>query len=98
MITTLQIGPLTYTVLLAEELASETGELHGDINYGKCRIRICADDADQLQHVTLWHEALHGVLHAAGIPDHDESRIVALAHGIVALLRDNPVLAEGLAA
>jgi hypothetical protein len=89
----IQIGPIVYTVVEVEELASEHGLLHGDINHGKCRIRLSADDDRQRQHQTLWHEILHGILHGAGIrDDHDEQQIEALAHGIIQVLRDNPSL------
>lgn len=89
----IQIGPILYKVVKVKELACETGMLHGDINYGRCRIRLCADDDPQRQHQTLWHEILHGILHAAGIrDDHDEQQIEAISHGIVQVIKDNPDL------
>ena len=87
------IGPLVYQVVAVKELASSSGELHGDINTRKCRIRIDANDDPQIQHLTVWHEVLHGILMGAAYPDeHDEQVIDALAHGIVQVLRDNPIL------
>lgn len=89
----IKIGPLCYEVVEVAELASAGGELHGDINYRKCRIRIDADDAPQIKRVTLWHEILHGILTgAAQSEDHNEAHIDALAHGIIQVLRDNPQL------
>lgn len=91
----IQIGPLTYQVVEVPELASASGSLYGDIDYGKCRIRICAESDPQIKLVTLWHELLHGILAgAAHTEDHNEAHIDALAHGIVLALRDNPQLAR----
>ena len=88
-----QIGPIVYRVAKVKELADVPGPLHGDINHGRCRIRISAEDDAQRQHQTLWHEVIHGILHGAGIrDDHDEQQIEALSHGIVQVLRDNPHL------
>lgn len=86
----IRIGAIAYQVATVEELAD--GQLHGDINFGKCRIRIAADGDVQKQHVTLWHEVLHGILYQAGMTDQDEQTIDALAYGIVQVLRDNPKL------
>jgi hypothetical protein len=87
------IGPISYRVVHIEELASDTGRLHGDIDFSKCRIRLDAGDDPQRQHQTLWHEALHGILWGAGHrDDHNEAQIEALAHGIIQVLRDNPQL------
>ena len=89
----IKIGPLRFQVIEVPELASESGELHGDINFRKCRIRIDADDSPQIKQITLWHEILHGILYgAAHRSDHNEAHIDALAHGIIQVLRDNPQL------
>jgi ssRNA-specific RNase YbeY (16S rRNA maturation enzyme) len=89
----IKIGPISYDVVEVSELASDAGMLHGDINFSKCRIRLDADDNAQRQHQTLWHEVLHGILHGAGIRDgHSEQQIEALAHGIIQVLQDNPLL------
>jgi hypothetical protein len=88
----IQIGPIAYDVIAVPELCGSTGPLYGDINFGKCRIRINADDAPQIQLVTLWHEVLHGILRQAAIEDHNEQVIDALSHGLIQVLRDNPDL------
>lgn len=94
MIKHVQIGPLRYKVVEVEELASPaSGALYGDINYGKCRIRIAADSCAQMKQVTLMHEILHGILVcAAQTEEHNEAHIDALAHGLIQVLRDNPQL------
>lgn len=87
----IKIGPVLYQVLYVPELASaEHGALCGDFNAAKARIRINADDDPQVQIVTLWHELLHGLLYTAGIREHDEQVIDALAHGLIQLLTENP--------
>jgi hypothetical protein len=93
----IRIGPVVYKVVKVKELADAPGLLHGDINYGRCRIRLSADDDPQLRYVTLWHEALHGILHAAGIEEHDEPTIIALSHGIAQIIKDNPELIAAVA-
>ena len=93
----IRIGPIAYKVVMVKELAADVGMLHGDIRYDKCRIRLCADDDPQLRYVTLWHEAIHGILHAAGIEDHDEPMIVALSYGIAQIIKDNPQLIAAVA-
>lgn len=100
MIKHVQIGPLRYKVVEVDELASMggAGALYGDINYGKCRIRIASDSSAQIKQVTLIHEILHGILNNAAYPEaHDEQVIDALAHGLIQLLRDNPKLFDVLA-
>ncbi len=85
-----QIGPILYDVLRIPELASDAGSLCGDFSFSRARIRINADDDPQCQVVTLWHEVIHGILYTAGLRDHDEQIIDALAHGLVQVLSDNP--------
>ena len=86
----IKIGPILYDVLEVHELCGEAGSLCGDLNTSRTRIRINADDDSQVQVVTLWHEILHGILYTAGIRDHDERLIDALAHGLVQVISDNP--------
>lgn len=88
----IRIGSVSYAVRLVEELAGDSRALYGDINYGRCRIRVSADMDAQVQRVTLWHEVLHGILNNAAITEHPEQLIGALAHGIIQVLNDNPIL------
>lgn len=84
------IGPIAYQVVETEL----NGNLCGDIDTMKCRIRIEQSMAPDIKRVTLWHEIVHGILFAAGITDHSEIQVDALAHGLVQLLRDNPELRQ----
>jgi hypothetical protein len=84
------IGSIIYDVLYLPDLYGSEGPLCGDINTSRARIRINADDDSQVQVVTLWHEVIHGMLYTAGIREHDEVLVDALAHGLVQVMRDNP--------
>jgi hypothetical protein len=99
MIDTLKIGAVKYTVKERDDLhtTSDDGRklaLHGHIVWASAEIRIASDQTDDMKVCTLWHEALHGILQNAGQDDHPEALIIALGYGIVALLRENPQLAE----
>lgn len=83
----IQIGAIAY-----ELVETPLDNLHGDISTIRCRIRIDADQDSQAKRVTLWHEIIHGILYGAGLREHDEQVVDALAHGIVQVLRDNPQL------
>lgn len=89
-----QIGAIAYDVVAVDDLHGASGKICGDIDAQRCRIRVDAGLHPQIQRVTLWHEVLHGILYAAGIAEHDEQQIDALAHGLVLLLRDNPRLPD----
>lgn len=82
------IGPITYKV--AEVKTGDS--ICGDCNTMKCLIRINKTMDPQIKRVTLWHEIVHGILFTAGMLDHDEQIVDAIAHGVVQVLRDNPEL------
>jgi hypothetical protein len=94
----IQIGPIVYEVLYIPELCGPNGSLCGDISSSKARIRINADDDPQVQVVTLWHEVIHGILFSAGITEHDEVHVDAMAYGLVQVLRDNPEIIPSITA
>jgi hypothetical protein len=84
----IQIGPIRYTL----EVSDFSDRTCGDTDTMKCRIRVNSTMHPDVQRVTLWHEVIHGILFAAGMSDHDEQVVDALAHGLVQVLRDNPKL------
>jgi hypothetical protein len=89
----IRIGPLVYTVKLVNRLEDEDRTpLNGRIQHDKCEILIDSDVSDQVQHVILWHEVLHGIIDGQGGHGHDEGFIEALAHEIVRVIQDNPIL------
>jgi hypothetical protein len=97
MIESLQIGPINYTVKQIDDLHNVVDNnrkqwLHGQILHAEAVIQVSNDQAADVKICTLWHEAIHGILNAAGIDDHPEQTVVALGYGIVRLIRDNPAL------
>lgn len=97
----LKIGAATYVVEFVDGLKdfSDDGtfrSLHGDIDYAAQELRVKEDQAEDAQRVTVLHEAVHAILHAAGQGEHDEALVVALGYGLYALLKDNPVLVAWL--
>ncbi len=94
-ITTIQLGPLPYAVVEVERLYSADHKpLMGEIDYSQCCISLAAEQAGVMKPITLWHELIHGMLFGAGLTNHDEQVIDAVAHGIVDALRQNPQLRD----
>ena len=93
-----KIGPIDYAYELVTDLHDkESGDskwqpLFGQIEYGTGEMRISDTLPPGQRRVTTLHEVIHGVLVNAGIDDHNEVLISALAHGLVQVLRDNPAL------
>jgi len=84
------IGAIDYEV--KEEARTGVDGLYGTILYSDSVISIMPGQSPVHKEITLWHEMLHGIMRNAGIKDHDETVIIALSHGIVQLLKDNPLL------
>lgn len=92
-----QIGAINYAVVVIPNLTSTNSEgnlvsLYGQIQYGEAKIKLDIDLSPVPGAVTLWHEIFHAVLANAGLTDHDEKLLDALAHGTIMLIRDNPHL------
>lgn len=97
MIDTVKIGIHQYSVSEAEEISrKEDGAyLFGHISHDEQHIDVRAALQPKMKTVCLWHELIHGVLFQAGllIDESDEERVcVAISHGIVQLLQENPAL------
>lgn len=96
MLKSIKIGPITYQVQEVKDLHTHEGDtrkyLHGEIKWADATIRVEIDQADDRKVVTLWHEAIHGILENAGQDDHPENLVIALGFGVVQLMRDNPEL------
>lgn len=97
---TIKVGPITYTVirdvhdLHRVESDGKKTPLHGQVEWKPQCIEIAANQGSDVQVVVLWHEILHAILNNAGQFDESESYIVALSHGLVQVMRDNPALME----
>ena len=102
MICRLKIGPVTYRVVemadthmigTSSDGSGRAVALSGAIAYHDLTISVAQSNAPEMKLVTLWHEAIHGILKAAG-QDHSENVVEALSFGLVALIRDNPELVD----
>lgn len=94
---TIKIGPVTYKVLVIDDLHKIDDEgrkvwLHGHILQADAEIRVANDQADDVKVITVWHEVIHGILYNAGQKEHPEGLIEAISAGLVQLIRDNPAL------
>lgn len=87
MAETIRVGPVTYTLIRDPALGAD-GAL-GTVNTNRQEIRLAAGMASERERIELWHEVIHAILFGAGIDEHDEQVVGALAHGIVAALKDN---------
>lgn len=100
-LTAVKVGAVTYDVAFVDNLVDLRDDgtwkgLHGRVGYTDCKIKIEADQNEQVQHATVLHEAIHAILHNAGHDDHDENLVVALGFGLHALLKENPDLVTWL--
>lgn len=91
---TIKIGPVTYRVKEVTGLHDRGQELLGQIDYSQETIELRTEQGPTAKRVTLWHEIFHGILANAGLSDHDERLIDALAYGLVSVLVDNPKLRQ----
>lgn len=95
----LRIGGLDYRVSLDPWLIRDEGA-DGQIQYTTTEIILDESLSDGKRLQVLLHEILHGLINHAGAKDvfADESAcercIEVLSHGIVQVLRDNPVIGE----
>jgi Zn-dependent peptidase ImmA (M78 family) len=93
----LKIGGIVFTVVYETDIKNSKGRtLYGDISYQTAVIRINSDTDENVQKVTIIHEAIHGILNHAGITKHGEKVIEIIANGIHQVLIDNPDLLKTL--
>ena len=93
----LSLGAIDYDVNIVEDLRGSDGRvLWGDIEYNTSTIRLDAEMGPTPRLITLIHEAFHALLAAAGYSDHHEKQLIVLAHGTVAMFRDNQWLRDRL--
>ena len=70
--------------------------LLGEIDTVNLTIRLMPDMPMPMVARVMLHEIIHGILENAGINEHDEQIVDAIANGFVQVFRDNPYLAEWL--
>lgn len=94
----IKIGAIGYAYKLVPDLHDDYDQqgkwqpLYGHIKYNTGEMCVSDSLPPGQRRVTTLHEVIHGVLTNAGIEDHNETLISALAHGLVQVLRDNPEL------
>ena len=91
-----KIGALLYRVCWKHRPRFKAKFVVGLIDYYDQRIDTYVGLSPATEWVNLWHETVHGILHNAGIDDHDENMVNALAHGICQVLVDNPKIHDPL--
>lgn len=92
-----QIGPITYSVELVEDLheVDEQGTKHtyyGSQHFITAAIKIMAEMNPRIEASTFLHEITHGILENSGYHTQDESLVDAIAYGFYDLIRQNPDL------
>ena len=96
---TLRIQGIDYTIERPEMIGVNGNTCFGSSIYASSRMLIAQkiSDVSNIEHqiacVTLWHEAIHAILHQHStnlteVGD-EEQRIDMLAHGIYQILQDN---------
>lgn len=86
---TIRIGTVDYIVTVVSGLMDGDVNLNGHIVYNQSEIRVEQDMTPLMKYIIIWHEVIHGILEQAGIDEHDENVVVALAYGIANVLRCN---------
>jgi Zn-dependent peptidase ImmA (M78 family) len=97
MISTVKIGSLDYSVNLVADLKrpEDDAMLYGYVSHINQRIDVEQNMTIPTQKIALLHETLHGIMHQSGIiSDDEESIVIAISHGLYALLRNNPELVD----
>lgn len=97
MISKVKIGSLDYGVNLVSDLKRPEDDhmLYGYITHLQQRIDVEEKMTVPMQKISLLHETLHGIIHQSGIiEDAEENLVIAMSHGLYALLRNNPELIQ----
>lgn len=99
MITSIKIGEFNYQITEVEKPGQpdETRELHAYVLYSQCQIQLRQDANPDMKAVALLHEILHAIIRQTGLEfegdDYTEEKfVIAISHGLLALLRHNPEL------
>lgn len=92
----MKIGCINYTIREVEILEDDHGnEIYGQALFDNAEIQLLKRLAPQVKQATLWHEIIHAILINAGwTGEHDERMVSAIAHGLYAVIIDNPGLKQ----
>ena len=88
-----RIGGVDFAVIFKPRLLSDNDTLLcGQINHRASEIFINSDLGEEMQHITLLHEILHGLAEHAQLKlsDQEETIIDVFARGIYQVIKDSP--------
>ena len=88
----IRIGPVEYDITKHETLSIDDRDFAGLYNSTTAEIKLLGDMPGTVTGAVLLHEILHGILTHAGLTDHPEGMIDAIAYGLLDLARNNPKL------
>lgn len=87
----LKVGYRTYTVGPMDPVEAEERASVGECHRPNGTIKVKVDQAPEDVADTIIHEVLHAIWQERSLPEGSEERAVtALAHGLTALMADNP--------
>lgn len=94
------VGGIPYSIEKQDRITVDEQNADGCITYNVCRIQIVDGMPVEVERTVVLHEAMHAIFKGQGQHDyqHDEALLEAIAHGMVQLLRDNPLLVKYLTA
>jgi hypothetical protein len=92
----IRIGGIIYKIENVERLEDNNRLAWGVTQYENAHISIRDEIEKQKYYQTIIHEALHGMLHEAGIDNlaNDESLVTPLGNMLYQFIVDNPKLIE----
>lgn len=92
----IKIGGIIYGIEKVERLEDDNQSTWGVTQYENAHISIRDKIDKQKYYQTLIHEALHGMLHEAGVDNlaNDESLVTPLGNILYQFIIDNPKLVE----
>lgn len=86
----IRIGSIGYEIETVKNLKGEDGTpLHGEVVFGKFKIRLNHRHTRESKFKTTWHETLHLISGLYDL-DLDEHKVMILAMAISQVLQDNP--------
>lgn len=95
-----RIGCFRYALSFKDRVENDQGRpLLGCIDYNKTTIEVSNLIRNNPQQVmeTIWHEAIHGIIHNAHIREQvcdSEPAVQNLSQGVMRLIQDNPWMAK----
>lgn len=85
---------IPYTIEKHDRITVDGQNADGSVTYNTALIEIVDGMPLEVERVVVMHEVLHAMFKAQGQNEYrsDENLIEAVAHGVVQVIRDNPLL------